>query len=120
MQYFYTLLVHAQKSTYQFIDSQINLFCLLHEVELACASAECRLLESQWSTEGRGVMDIERGIGAMRKEADRRVTEELQERVRVVEELWGRGFGEEVVGVRECVEEYLRSEGGWSEALGEY
>jgi hypothetical protein len=41
-QYLYTLLDHAEKSTYQFIEGQVNLHCLLHEVKSARLLAECR------------------------------------------------------------------------------
>ena len=33
LQYLYSLLAHAGRSAYQFIESQINLLCLLHEVK---------------------------------------------------------------------------------------
>ena len=41
-QYLYILLDHAEKSTYQFIESQTNLHCLLHEVKLSVLAARCR------------------------------------------------------------------------------
>ena len=42
LQYLYTLLTHAEKSTYQFIESQTNLFCLLHEIRYAAMNARIR------------------------------------------------------------------------------
>lgn len=40
LQYLYSLLQHAEKSTYQFIESHANLLCLLHEVRGAVVRAE--------------------------------------------------------------------------------
>ncbi|PWY87602.1 hypothetical protein BO70DRAFT_287129 [Aspergillus heteromorphus CBS 117.55] len=54
LQYLYTLVSHAEKSSYQYIESQINLFCLLHEVKSAVMKANCNLdkvatVEGQWA-----------------------------------------------------------------------
>ncbi|EAQ85269.1 hypothetical protein CHGG_09283 [Chaetomium globosum CBS 148.51] len=40
LQYLFSLLLHAEKSTYQFIESQTNLLCLLHEVREALCIGE--------------------------------------------------------------------------------
>src|SRR5690606_22265771 len=45
LQYLYSLLCHAEKSTYQFIESQTNLLCLLHEVKSGVMTTSCRLTE---------------------------------------------------------------------------
>lgn len=44
MQYLYSLLLHAERSTYQFIESQVNLLCLLHEARTGVMAAKVR----QW------------------------------------------------------------------------
>ncbi|KAL8689655.1 MAG: hypothetical protein Q9218_004717, partial [Villophora microphyllina] len=74
LQYLYSLLAHAQRATYQFIESQVNLLCLLHEIKNAAAAA-------RWRVDG-----CERG-GAERvkREEERRLTRDLKEKVGVVE-----------------------------------
>ncbi|KAF2400882.1 hypothetical protein EJ06DRAFT_529975 [Trichodelitschia bisporula] len=94
LQYLFVLLGHAQKAAYQFIESQINLMCLLHEART-------------------GAM---RASGGGRDEEER-LTAELKERVGTVEGLWREALGEVLEGVREKVERVLVAQGGWDEAL---
>ena len=109
LQYLFSLLLHAEKSTYQFIESQTNLQCLLHEVKEAVVTARTKLAEA----EGRDAPCIE---------AERRVdmdalTEDLKEKVRVVQDQWTGALGEAMRGVKERVGEFLLSTGGWDESL---
>ena len=109
LQYLFSLLLHAEKSTYQFIESQTNLQCLLHEVKEAVVTARTKLAEA----EGREASCIE---------AERRVdmdtlTEDLKEKVRVVQDQWTGALGEAMRGVKERVGEFLLSTGGWDESL---
>ncbi|KAL1838909.1 hypothetical protein VTJ49DRAFT_2073 [Mycothermus thermophilus] len=80
LQYLYSLLLHAEKSTYQFIESQTNLLCLLHEVREACVAAKARAME----LDGRDKARVEE----MRGEEGKRLTEDLKEKVRVVQDQW--------------------------------
>ena len=109
LQYLFSLLLHAEKSTYQFIESQTNLQCLLHEVKEAVVTARAKLAEA----EGRDPDCVE---------AERRVdmdalTEDLKEKVRVVQDQWTGALGDAMRGVKERVGEFLLSTGGWDESL---
>lgn len=106
LQYLFSLLRHAEKSTYQFIESQINLLCLLHEVKEGCLAAEGKVK----------VMQIEeRTVEEERKAQERRLTDDLKEKVGVVEGLWEEGLGAELRGVRARVKAWLVRSGGWDE-----
>ncbi|KAJ4306004.1 hypothetical protein N0V88_000795 [Collariella sp. IMI 366227] len=87
LQYLFSLLLHAEKSTYQFIESQTNLLCLLHEVKEACVSAKARVMEH----DGRDVGRVEE----MKGEEGRRLTDDLKEKVRVVQDQWGVRWGDD-------------------------
>lgn len=106
LQYLFSLLLHAEKSTYQFIESQTNLLCLLHEVKEAVVVAKVRVLESEG-----------REAEGMRRDSGHRLTEDLQGKVRVVQGQWHEALGEAVGGVKERVGEWLLSTGGWDESL---
>ncbi|KAF3761753.1 hypothetical protein M406DRAFT_324226 [Cryphonectria parasitica EP155] len=110
LQYFYSLLLHAEKSTYQFIESQTNLFCLLHEVNEAVLVARARVMEEE---RGGSKDDVE----SFKKEESQRLTDDLKEKVRVVQEQWRSALGERVGHVKERVGEWLLETGGWDESL---
>lgn len=110
LQYLFSLLLHAEKSTYQFIESQTNLFCLLHEVNEAVLVARARLMEE----EGGSKKDAAEGF---RRDEGQRLTDELKEKVRVVQEQWRSALGETVGLVKERVGEWLLETGGWDENL---
>ncbi|KAH8161062.1 hypothetical protein CIB48_g7186 [Xylaria polymorpha] len=103
------LLLHAEKSTHQFIESQTNLLCLLHEVKEAVVSARAKVSEA----EGRDARAIEDERSAERD----RLTDDLKEKVRVVQDQWDGAFGDGMQGVKERVGEWLLSTGGWDESL---
>lgn len=107
LQYLYHLLEHGEKSTYQFIESQINLLCLLHEVKSAVAAARGRVEEAE-GAEGQEAA-VREGI----ESEERRLTDDLKEKVRCVEELWGSAIGQEFDSVKERVKLFLMDEGGW-------
>ncbi|KAG6010917.1 hypothetical protein E4U21_002587 [Claviceps maximensis] len=123
LQYLYSILTHTEKSTYQFIESHTNLLCLLHEVKEAVVNAKARVLESQL-TEADGTTPIpveERSQRAqlMRQSEDRRLTEDLKEKVRLVQEQWNSALGEGIRIVKDRTGEWLLSTGGWDETLEE-
>lgn len=101
LQYLYSLLGHAEKSTYQFIESQINLLCLLHEIRSHTLIARCRV-------------DAHSGEEHQRRE-ERRLTEDLKEKVGIVEGQWEEALGSEIMEVRERVRGFLLEEGGWDD-----
>jgi hypothetical protein len=113
LQYLYSLLEHGQKSTYQFIESQINLLCLLHEVKSAVTAASCRARETERIKNGEE-KDIVAAEARSKKESeDLKLTDDLKEKVRCVEELWESALGGEIEGVKGRVKEFLVREGGW-------
>ncbi|KAL9126667.1 MAG: hypothetical protein Q9217_004324 [Psora testacea] len=106
LQYLYSLLSHAEKSTYQFIESQVNLLCLLHEIRTCALTARCIVEANE-----RPMSDMK----AHQNREEKRLTEDLKEKVGVVEGQWNEGLGEELMGVRERVRERLLEEGGWND-----
>lgn len=110
LQYLFSLLLHAEKSTYQFIESQTNLFCLLHEVKEAVLVARTRVMED----EGRRP---KQEVEAFRREEGQRLTDDLKEKVRVVQEQWRSALGDRIEHVKERVGEWLLETGGWDESL---
>lgn len=120
MQYLFSLLLHAEKSTYQFIESHTNLLCLLHEVKEAVVHAKCKVLETQTEeADGRPIPVEERQsrAGEMRHTEDHRLTEDLKEKVRVVRDQWDSALGENMTHVKERLGEWLLETGGWDESL---
>ncbi|KAI9744767.1 MAG: hypothetical protein M1818_001692 [Claussenomyces sp. TS43310] len=109
LQYFYTLLEHGEKSTYQFIESQINLLCLLHEVKSAVASARGRVDDAEADAEGRPGHRTSEDLAA----EVNRLTDDLKEKVRCIEELWSSALGQEFEDVKRRVRDFLIEEGGW-------
>ena len=109
MQFLYSLLGHAEKSSYQFIESQINLLCLLHEIKEGALTAKYRIEEAtltaseSWDREERKRFD------------EKRLTDDLKEKVGVVEGQWCEALGRELMAVQERVREWLLEEGGWDE-----
>ncbi|KAK8054010.1 hypothetical protein PG996_013311 [Apiospora saccharicola] len=109
LQYLFSLLLHAEKSTYQFIESQTNLLCLLHEVKEAILIARSKVKEAEGREQH--VVDDER------RHEQEQETEDLKEKVRVVHDQWKGALGDAMTGVKERVGEWLLSTGGWDESL---
>jgi hypothetical protein len=119
LQYLYTLLAHAGRSAYQFIESQVNLLCLLHEVKTAVMTTGSRLLETQRLLEGEDLASVDNEIKVIRADEERRLTDDLKEKVCLVESQWDEALGQ---GLKECqanVEEFLTEQGGWDDSLRE-
>ncbi|KAI1278342.1 hypothetical protein F5Y07DRAFT_72448 [Xylaria sp. FL0933] len=109
LQYLYSLLLHAEKSTYQFIESQTNLLCLLHEVKEVVVGARGKVSEAE-NRDSRSVEDE-------RRSEREQLTDDLKEKVRVVQDQWDGALGDSMRGVKERVGEWLLSTGGWDESL---
>ena len=109
LQYLHSLLTHAEKSTYQFIESQTNLQCLLHEVKEAVMVARTKNSEVQ----GREAHLLEED----RKAEEEYLANDLKEKVRLVQEQWQDGLGNGMSRVKERVGTYLIQTGGWDETL---
>lgn len=119
LQYLYTLLAHAGRSAYQFIESQTNLLCLLHEVKTGVMVAGSRLLETQRLLEGEDLVGVDQEMKAIRADEEQRLTDDLKEKVGLVESQWNEALGRGLEDCKTMVEEYLRGQGGWDDSLRE-
>lgn len=119
LQYLFSLLAHAGKSAYQFIESQVNLLCLLHEVKTGVMTAGSRLLETQRYLAGEDFASIDREMKAIRQDEEARLTEDLKEKVALVEGQWGEALGKGLEDCKNRVEAFLDERGGWDESLKE-
>ncbi len=137
MQYLFSLLVHAERSAYQFIESQVNLLCLLHEARTGVMVAAVRWGEvGKLADGGRGgnaggdgvqqhkpeekeevVEAIKREAKARREREERALTVDLKDRVATVEGQWTEALGSAIVGTRERVKAWLVDDGGWDKEL---
>lgn len=117
LQYLYTLLAHAGRSAYQFIESQTNLLCLLHEVKNGVMNAGSRLLETQRIMEGDDLASVEAEMKVIREDEERRLTDDLKEKVGLVESQWNEALGGGLSDCKMRVESYLARQGGWEDCL---
>lgn len=109
LQYLFSLLLHAEKSTYQFIESQTNLLCLLHEVREVVVAAKAKVLESESRDPAR--------VEDMKAAESGRLTDDLKEKVKFVQDQWNSALGGCIGGVKERIGEWLLETGGWDESL---
>lgn len=119
LQYLYTLLMHAEKSAYQFIESQTNLLCLLHEVKTSVMVAGSKVMESERVAAGEGEASVCEEMEEVRRMEEERLTADLKDKVRIVEGQWREGLGDALGRCRKRVEMYLEQTGGWDENLQE-
>lgn len=115
MRYLYTLVGHCEKSTYQFIESQTNLLCLLHEVKSGVTIANCRLMRTQRVQQGEDREVVEMELKEVERDEEGRLTRDLKEKVRCVEELWTSALGEEMKNVKGRIVSFLLTQGAWEE-----
>ncbi|KAE8358405.1 hypothetical protein BDV27DRAFT_69836 [Aspergillus caelatus] len=115
LQYLYTLLSHAEKSSYQYIESQTNLFCLLHEVKSAVMRANCKLMVAERARLGEDEDHVLREIQESRADEERSLTHDLKDKVATVEGQWTEALGSAIQGLRDRVKEQLMDEDGWEE-----
>ncbi|KAI1611739.1 hypothetical protein EDD37DRAFT_420249 [Exophiala viscosa] len=116
-QYLYSLLDHTEKSTYQFIESQINLQCLLHEVKSGLLGAECRAAEASRARaelDGRVSGTDPREMQVKRAES---ATAELKQQVSMIEEQWLEALGGALQSKKRQVKSFLEIMGGWDESI---
>lgn len=120
LQYLYSLLEHAGKSARQFIESQVNLLCLLHEVRSARAKAALKARETEVgdcvSEEAR--VDVLEEISRLRMKEERRLDGDLKDKVGEVERQWRAALGDGLEICKDGVKEWLVERGGWVEGLG--
>lgn len=117
-QYLYTLLDHAEKSTYQFIESQINLNCLLHEVKLGVLKARCRAAEASRAQNDINNPDLPtEDPRETRDKEEAEATAELKQQVTMIEEQWLESLGSALSGKKAQVKDDLEVLGGWDELI---
>jgi hypothetical protein len=119
LQYLYSLLAHAGRSAYQFIESQINLLCLFHEIKTGVMTASSRLLETQRALEGEDAARVDQETRAIRADEERRLTEDLKDKVGLVESQWDEALGRGLEDCKARVEAFLVQQGGWDDGLKE-
>jgi len=119
LQYLYTLLAHAGRSAYQFIESQTNLLCLLHEVKTGLMIAGLRLLETQRLLEGESLSTVDQEMKAIRADEERRLTDDLKEKVGLVESQWNEALGQGMEDCKARVKHHLVEQAGWDDTLAE-
>lgn len=117
LQYLFSLLLHAEKSTYQFIESQTNLLCLLHEVRETVTNAKARVIETEVDESGAPGVGREGRAERVRAEDAARLTDDLKGKVQVVQDQWNEALGEAIRQVKERVGGWLLETGGWDEQL---
>jgi hypothetical protein len=115
MRYLYTLIGHCEKSSYQFIESQTNLLCLLHEVKGGVTAANCRLMKTQRVQQGEENIVVEVELKAVEQDEEGRLTTDLKEKVKCVEELWTSALGKDLKSVKSRIVAFLISTGAWEE-----
>ncbi|KAI7070944.1 hypothetical protein KC327_g7868 [Hortaea werneckii] len=120
LQYLYSLLSHAGKSAYQFIESQTNLLCLLHEVRTATSKCALRLAEIERSSARPGSEALA-AVETMeaRRDAERNLDQDLKEKVGQVEVQWKEALGDALQACKERVRQSLEMSGGWDDGLDE-
>lgn len=92
----------AERSCYQFVEAQTNLLCLLHEVKTSLTKAKWRLKNSEGRTAGPG--DVSEEV------EERRLTDDLKEKVKLLESEWKEAIGNQFEEVRERLERQVRGE----------
>lgn len=115
LQYFYTLLSHAENSSYQFIESQINLLCLLHGVRSDVMQANRVLEEAERIKGGESEDDVHRDMMVTRADEELDLETALKDKVDEVKDQWTRALGSQIEGLRQRVKEQLVSEDGWED-----
>ncbi|KAL2866570.1 uncharacterized protein BJX67DRAFT_131753 [Aspergillus lucknowensis] len=115
LQYLYTLVSHAEKSSYQYIESQINLLCLLHEVKSAVMRANCKLMETERIRRGEPEDAVATEMRDSRASEERSLTNDLKDKVATVEGQWAEALGSQIQALRQRVRDQLEREDGWED-----
>ena len=111
-QYLWEVLCHAEKSAYQFIEGQVNLLCLLHEVKSGVAKQRVRLAAAAASPDGPQPPDQD-ALAATQRDEEDRLTRDLKEKVGMVEKQWAEAMGQCIDEVKTSVRTWLIAHGGW-------
>jgi hypothetical protein len=101
------------------MESQTNLLCLLHEVKTGVMTAGTRLMDTQRKLEGEDLAIVDREMRAIRDDEERRLTDDLKDKVGLVESQWNEALGQGLQDCKARVEKFLLQQGGWDESLKE-
>lgn len=115
LQYLYTLLSHAEKSSYQYIESQTNLLCLLHEVRSAVMRANRNLAEAERIWQGESEDAVRQEMQNARADEEIALTTDLKDKVATVEGQWTEALGSQIQSLFERVKDQLIAEDGWED-----
>lgn len=115
LQYLFTLLSHAEKSSYQYIESQTNLLCLLHEVRSAVMRANRNLAEAERIWQGESEESVRRSMQQTRADEELVLTTDLKDKASTVEGQWTEALGSQIQELRERVKDQLLAEDGWED-----
>jgi hypothetical protein len=115
LQYLYTLLNHAEKSSYQFIESQTSLLCLLHEVKTNLMAAKYKLYTIETKAADQWTEELQQELKVRKEKDDKRYTDDLKEKVKTVEGQWEEALGRRLTVVKMRVKTQLVEEGAWEE-----
>ncbi|KAJ5778041.1 hypothetical protein N7520_001287 [Penicillium odoratum] len=115
LQYLYSLLSHAEKSSYQYIESQTNLLCLLHEVRSAMMRANRNLMEAERIKRGESEETVRKIMEMTRTDEEVSLTTDLKDKVATVEGQWTEALGSQIEVLRGRVKEQLISEDAWED-----
>ena len=114
LQYLYSIMSHAEKSCYQFIESQINLQCLLHGAKTSMATARNKYLRAECQKDGGNVTEL-RTISEATSAEEASLTVELRQATDLVEQQWSESLGRSIEEAKRRVKARLMVEGGWDE-----
>ncbi|CAK4032286.1 (R,R)-butanediol dehydrogenase [Lecanosticta acicola] len=117
LQYLYSLLNHAEKSAYQFIESQINLLCLLHEVRTATTKSRLRLGEIERNAASPNGRDLYADMAQAKRKVEDQLTADLKEKVGEVERQWQEALGDGMEECKERVSIWLEESGGLEDGM---
>ncbi|KAJ5679369.1 hypothetical protein N7462_007613 [Penicillium macrosclerotiorum] len=115
LQYLYSLVSHAERSSYQYIESQTNLLCLLHEVRSALMRANRNLAEADRIWRGEPEEYVRRDMQTARADEELALTTDLKDKVTTVEGQWAEALGSQIEGLRSRIKDQLLAEDGWEE-----
>ncbi|TQB68116.1 hypothetical protein MPDQ_004003 [Monascus purpureus] len=115
LQYLHSLLSHAETSSYQYIESQINLLCLLHEVRSAVMRADSNLRETERIRQGIPEDIAHQEMQNSRAEEERLLTADLKDRVATVEGQWNDALGSQIRALQTRIKAQLIAEDGWDD-----
>ncbi|OJJ49453.1 hypothetical protein ASPZODRAFT_112423 [Penicilliopsis zonata CBS 506.65] len=115
LQYLYSVVWHAERSSYQYIESQTNLLCLLHEVKSAVMRANYKHIEAQRIRQGEPEDTVHEETHGLRADEERHLTADLKDKVGTVESQWTEALGSHIEALRERVKAQLQAEDGWED-----